>query len=117
MSDLEDLELKDELCKGVTCMTGYYDAFSAFSYFGFLIYFILGFFYGRCFYLAQFSSFYLFLYLFLLNSSAIIMTHGIQLMVARLEFLFILVIPLLLICQYINKIQFKYEICNKNIRK
>ena len=117
MSDLENIELKNKLCKGVTCMTGYYDAFSAFSYFGFILYFIIGFFYGRSFYLAQFSSFYLFLYLFLLNSSAIIMTHGIQLMVARVEFLFILVIPLLLLCKYIKKIYLRHEILNKNFRK
>lgn len=44
MSDLENIELKNKLCKGVTCMTGYYDAFSAFSYFGFILYFIIGFF-------------------------------------------------------------------------
>lgn len=117
MSEPEDLELKNKLCKGVTCMTGYYDAFSAFSYFGFILYFIIGFFYGRSFYLAQFSNFYLFLYLFLLNSSAIIMTHGIQLMAARIEFLFVLIIPLLLCCKYKNKIQLKNETFITNIRE
>lgn len=102
MSDLQDLTIVNRLCKGVTCMTGYYDAFSAFSYFGFILYFIIGYFYGRCFKLAQFSSFYLFFYIFLLNSSAIIMTHGIQLMVARVEYLFVLVLPFLF--KYIKKI-------------
>ena len=45
------------------------------------------------------------------------MTHGIQLMVARVEFLFILVIPLLLLCKYIKKIYLRHEILNKNFRK
>lgn len=105
MSDLQDLTVVERLSNGVTCMTGYYDAFSAFSYLGFIFYLIIGYFYGRCFKLAQYSSFYLFLYIFLLNSSAIIMTHGIQLLVARIEFLFVLVLPFLF--RYIRHISIK----------
>lgn len=92
---LQDYDLIEKVCCGTTCTTGYYDAYSAFGLFGFIIFLLLGMLYGFFYKYSSVSSLYQILYIFLLNSSAIVATHGIQLFAARVEFMYIVIIPIL----------------------
>lgn len=92
---LQDYKLIDQVCCGVTCTTGYYDAYSAFGIFGFIVYVLLGGLYGFFYKYSSVSSLYKFLYIYLLNSAAIVATHGIQLFAQRVEFIYIFFIPIL----------------------
>lgn len=92
---LQDYDLIEKVCCGTTCTTGYYDAYSAFGLFGFVVFILLGMLYGFFYKYSSVSSLYQILYIFLLNSSAIVATHGIQLFAARVEFMYIVIIPVL----------------------
>lgn len=80
---------------GITCTTGYYDAFSSFSYLGFIVFYLLArlfkFFYIR----RKYSAFYEMIFLFILVNSSVAVTHGIQLVFSKLEF-----IGLLFLCLF-----------------
>lgn len=74
----------------ITCTTGYYDAFSSFSYFGFIVFFLMArlfkFFYVR----RHLSMFFEMIYLFVLVNSSVAVTHGLQLVFAKFEFVFMI---------------------------
>ncbi len=83
-----------EVTHGITCTTGYYDAFSSLWYFGFIIFYILArlfkFFYVR----RNQSLFMEMIFLFVLVNSSVAVTHGLQLVFAKFEFVAILFILL-----------------------
>lgn len=80
----------DMVTHGITCTTGYYDAFSSFSYLGFIVFFLLGRLFKFIYIRKKFSFFYEMMYLFVLVNSSVAVTHGLQLIFAKFEFLFIL---------------------------
>ena len=61
---------------GVTTMTGYYFAFRSFSYLGFLLYLLLGAFYGLIYCKIKNSASCLYLYLLILPTIPLIFTHS-----------------------------------------
>ena len=61
---------------GVTTMTGYYYAFRSFSYLGFILFFMIGAFYGFIFSKIRNSAIYLYLYLLILPTVPLIFTHS-----------------------------------------
>lgn len=84
----------DQITHGITCTTGYYDAFSSFSYLGFIIFFFLA---RLMLYIkekATYSSFFEMLYLFVLVNCSVAITHGLQLAFAKIEFVLLLFILL-----------------------
>lgn len=79
-----------EVTHGITCTTGYYDAFSSLWYFGFIIFYMLaGLF--KYFYMRKNQSLLMeMIFLFALVNSSVAVTHGLQLVFAKFEFVIIL---------------------------
>jgi hypothetical protein len=80
------------ITNNITCTTGYYDSFSAFSYFGFIIYFFLGRLFKYVYLRADFSIFFEMLFLFTLINTSVSVTHGLQLVLSKFEFVVLLFI-------------------------
>lgn len=78
------------LTRGITCTTGYYDAFSSFSWFGFIVFYILARLFVWLRSRGEYSVFYMVIYFFMLSNIAVAITHGLQLVLAKIEFLIIL---------------------------
>lgn len=78
---------------GITTTTCYSDAFHAFSIFGFVLFFIVG--YGLGYVLTRMfiSDFYLFLYFQIIGFIPVTFTHSMQYLFARFEYIFIFILP------------------------
>jgi uncharacterized membrane protein YcaP (DUF421 family) len=88
---------------GITTITGYGSAFRSFSYFGFILFYILGLIIGKFMYLSNHSNFYLFIYVSCLIVIPNMITHSLQYMFARLEFIYIFLFPILLFFTFKSK--------------
>lgn len=83
-----------KITHGVTTMTGYFDAFSSFSYFAFIKFLFMGYFMGLIWRRSFTSELYLLMYMFLFTQVTSIFTHKTQYIFMRIEFLFMFFIPL-----------------------
>lgn len=75
------------LTHGVTTRTGYYAPFAAFGVFGFVLYWIVGYLLGKVWCRKQYSSFYSLLYLVTIGYLPTMITHSLQYVFNRIEFL------------------------------
>lgn len=91
----------------ITTMTGYFDAFSYFSYAGFLIFFIMGYINGIIWTRLKFSDYYFYLYLLTFGYIPIIISHGIQYYIPKLAFFLVIVTPLLYVCKCLKQLHIK----------
>lgn len=78
------------LTNGITCTTGYYDAFSSFAWFGFIVFYALARLFAWLKSRGEYSTFYMTMYFFMLSNIAVAITHGLQLVLAKVEFLIVL---------------------------
>ncbi|RGO00505.1 hypothetical protein, partial [Phocaeicola vulgatus] len=78
------------LTNGITCTTGYYDAFSAFSWFGFFVFYFLARIFAWIRKRGSYSTLYMTLFFYMLANSTVGVTHGLQLIFAKIEFLILL---------------------------
>jgi hypothetical protein len=79
-----------KLTHGITCPTGYYDAFSSFAWFGFIIFYALARLFTWLRNRGKYSVFYLTMYFYMLTNTAVAITHGLQIVFAKVEFMIIL---------------------------
>lgn len=80
----------------ITTMTGYFDGYASFSYFGAFLFYLLGFIGGKLYLYSKKSSFYCLLYLMLLIKIHSLFSHGIQYYITILETFIIFFIPLVI---------------------
>ena len=85
----------ESVTHGVTTSTGYYDAFSAFSYFGFIMFYFMGYILGYIWNRAKVSSLYLILYLNLMYNIPNLASHGFSYIIGNIETFIVFAIPLL----------------------
>jgi hypothetical protein len=85
-------EYQHKLTNGITTMTGYFDAFSIWSIFGFFVFMIIGYVYGIIWKYAQYSLCYLFLKFLLISILISALTHKLQYLFSTVELLIILTI-------------------------
>ncbi|MCD8235728.1 MAG: hypothetical protein LUD00_03545 [Prevotellaceae bacterium] len=90
----------------ITCTTGYFDAYSSFWYFGFILFWLLGYAFQYIKSKSTASLFYEMIFLFALVNSSVGMTHGLQLIVAKFEFVALLFLGLFFTLNYV-KIKYK----------
>lgn len=95
MSPLEDREKVNSLTHGVTTVTGFGEAFAAYSIFGGLIFYVIAFFFGRWWQRSFISDFYLMLYAYSIMYLAPLITHGIVYFISPLVFFWIVIFPIL----------------------
>ena len=88
--------LERSLTNGISTRTGYYIAFKSFSYLGALLFFAFGFLIGKFRKYAVISNFHQFLYIYCLCILPNTITHTTQYMLARLELVFIFLMPILI---------------------
>lgn len=96
---------------GVTTMTGYYWAFRAFSYLGFILFFIIGAIYGIAYSKIRNSASCLYLYLLILPTTPLVFTHGPGYLYIKIYMGFLLAY---LFCYHGFK---RYRIVKGNIKK
>jgi hypothetical protein len=94
---------RKQITHGVTTMTGYFDAFAMFSYFGFIVFFIIGYYMGYLWILGKNSVFHLLLYFYLLAVTPNLFTHGVGQFIGKLSFIYLFFYPFF----YYYKIKFK----------
>jgi hypothetical protein len=87
------LDEVSSLTNNVTTMTGYFYAFTAFSFFGFIFFGIMGYMYGLMWNRSTVSDLYKFFYLTVLGIVPIMITHGFQLVFVNIEFALFFVYP------------------------
>lgn len=83
----EDLVV--DLTHNITVMTGYFDAFSSFSFFGCFLFLFVGFLYGIIWKFGFVSDLFRFIYFFTLPQVPLILTHSIQYFFVKFEFAFL----------------------------
>lgn len=98
------------LTHGITCTTGYYDAFSSFGWFGFIIFYALARLFAWLRSRGEHSIFYMTMYFYMLSNTAVAVTHGLQLVFAKVEFMIIL-FSLLSFVLYRKKINKQKTVC------
>ena len=113
MFKFEHEKYAQSLTHGVTTLTGFYDSFSAFSFLGFIIFYILGYLLGRIWVKSKYSKLYLILYLILLPNIPHLASHGINYIIGKLELFWILLMPIFII--YIKRIKIKHTIYKSTI--
>jgi hypothetical protein len=89
-----DRNLNSYWTHGVTTVTGYADAFSSFSFFGFILFALVGYMYGNIWEYSFRSGFWRFVYLFTISQIPVFVTHNLQFFLARLELVFIFLYPI-----------------------
>lgn len=89
------------LTHGTTTMTGYFDAFASFSYFGFIKFLFLGYILGVLWTRSSQSSLHMIVYMFIFTQVTSIFTHNTAYIFMRLEFIFLFFFPV--IAFYIHK--------------
>jgi hypothetical protein len=90
-----DRNLNHYWTHGVTTVTGYADAFSSFSFFGFILFALIGYIYGNIWQYSFYSDFWRFIYLLTISQIPIFVTHNLQFVLARLEMVFIFLYPVI----------------------
>lgn len=84
---------------GVTTSTGYYVAFAAFGYFGFILFYALGYILGFIWNCSKYSLLYLVLYMSLMYNIPNLASHGFSYIIGNIETFIVFCIPI--IYQYI----------------
>lgn len=79
----------------VTTGTGYYDAFAAWGYLGFLLFYILGYILGFIWRRASYSSLYLIVYLCFMWNIPNLASHGFSYVIGKIEAFILFCIPLI----------------------
>ena len=79
---------------GITTVTGYFDAFASFGYFGFLLFGLIGYLMGIIWSRAFFSQVYFILLLYSLGNISLVLTHNLQYIFQRWEMILIFVFPM-----------------------
>lgn len=92
---------------GVTTPTGYYVAFGAFSYLGFILFYALGYILGFIWNRSKFSLLYLTIYMSLMYNFPNLASHGFSYIIGNIETFLIFCIPV--IYPYIYSKQLKYN--------
>ncbi|WP_256003314.1 hypothetical protein [Pedobacter deserti] len=92
-----------ELTKNITTMTGYFDAFASFSYFGFIKFFLVGYILGVFWSWSFISSLYRIVYMLLFTQVSSVSTHSTQYVFIRIEFFLLFCLPFLLYNIYKKK--------------
>lgn len=85
----------DSICHGVSTQTGYYQSFAAFSYFGFILFYILGMVIGFIWRRIEYSSLYLLIYLCLMYHMPSLASHGFSYVIGQVETFLIFCYPLI----------------------
>lgn len=88
-------KLIPEITNGITTVTGYFEAFAAWGYVGFLLFGIIGYLFGVIWTRSKYSMLYLILLLYSLGNVPLMITHNLQYILSRWEFLIIFIMPLL----------------------
>lgn len=104
----ENDQYVESLTHGVTTGTGYYEAFSAFGYFGFVLFYILGIILGKIWQRVKYSSLYLIVYLSFMYNIPNLSSHGFNYIVGQLETFLIFCLPFIYHYTYLKKIRLPY---------
>ena len=91
----------EQITHNITTMTGYFDAFAAFSFGGFIIFIGIGYFSGILFKFSNYSSLYQLTYIALLTKIHSLFSHGIQYYLNVIESMIFLLLPLIVL--YISR--------------
>ena len=91
----------EQITHNITTMTGYFDAFAAFSFGGFIIFIVIGYFSGILFKFSPYSSLYQLTYIALLTKIHSLFSHGIQYYLNVIESMVFLLLPFIFI--YISR--------------
>lgn len=78
------------LTHGITCTTGYYDAFSSFAWLGFFVFYFLARIFAWIRKRGDYSILYKTLFFYILVNVTVGVTHGLQLILAKIEFVILL---------------------------
>jgi len=92
--DLNGQSYISNITHNITCTTGYYDAFSSFGFFGFIIYYFLAVLFKYFYVRIKQSLFIEMIFLFTLVNSSVAITHGLQLVFSKFEFIILLFVLL-----------------------
>lgn len=84
----------DKECCGITYTTSYFNVFQMFSFFGFIVFIWIGYIIGRFKVKATVSTFYILAFLMSVILIPNMITGGIQYLLAALEMIFILLMPI-----------------------
>lgn len=95
MSSLENRKKVNSLTHGVTTVTGFGEAFAAYSIFGGVIFYLIAFFFGRWWQRSFISDFYLLLYAYSIMYLAPLITHGIVYFISPIVLFWIVIYPIL----------------------
>jgi hypothetical protein len=85
----------EEITHGVTTTTGYYQAFAAFWYFGFIAFYALGLILGHIWKRIEYSSLYLILYLCFMYNIPNISSHGFSYVIGQIETFLVFCLPII----------------------
>lgn len=80
---------------GVSTPTGYYQAFSAFGYFGFIMFYGIGYLFGFIWKRAYYSSLYLIIYLCFMFHIPSLASHGFSFVIGQIETFLVFCLPLI----------------------
>lgn len=93
----EDMQIERKFTKSVTTMTGYYEVFNCFSYWGILLFAIVGYYMGVLYRKKEKNTICLISYLFNIIYVNILISHGMTYFVSNYVFLILFILPILLL--------------------
>lgn len=85
----------ESVTHNVSTETGYYQAFSAFGYLGFIMFYALGYLFGYIWKRSQVSSLYLIIYLCLMFHIPSLASHGFSFVMGQIETFLIFCLPII----------------------
>lgn len=94
MIPLENRKLVSQITHGVTTVTGFGEAFAAFSIFGFLLFWVISYFMGKWWIKSFKSDFHILLYCYSIMYVSPLITHGITYFVSQMVLFSILFLPI-----------------------
>lgn len=94
----------ESITHNVTTETGYYQAFSAFGYLGFIMFYAIGYLFGYIWRRARESSLYLMVYLCFMFHIPSLASHGFSFVMGQIETFLIFCLPLIYRYTYFKKI-------------
>lgn len=92
---VEYKEYMNGLTHHVTTTTAYFDAFAAFSFLGFIMFYCVGYIYGTIWAFATYSNLYKFFYFYSLATMAIFLSLGFQVLFGYIVFTLLYIYPFL----------------------
>lgn len=88
--DFDYVDFVENVTMGITTMTGYFNAFTGFSVYAFVLFYLLGFIYGSYWNKAKYSNFYLFMVLYFTPVLVSILTLAVHYFLTTFVFLLFL---------------------------